>query len=73
MEKGVDSMDNSNKGIRQDKRWLNSVNTVEKESNYTVHIDLAEVLRAYTEGMVTAFNLGLMERNMRNDKNMMDD
>lgn len=33
-------------------------------AKYMVNVDLADVLRAYTEGMVTAFNLGLMERNI---------
>lgn len=48
------------------------VNTMEshelkklEDAKYVVKVDLADVLRAYMEGMVTAFNLGLMERNMQ--------
>lgn len=38
------------------------------ESVYVVHVDVAEILRVTVEAMVTGYNLGLMERNMRRDK-----
>lgn len=48
------------------KKVTNGVSSVDENASYTIHFDLAEILRVYTEGMVTAYNLGLMERNMRN-------
>lgn len=39
---------------------------------YVVTVDLADVLRAFSDGMVTAYNLGLMARNIESKAKQKD-
>lgn len=61
---------NYNNGYLQDNK-MQPIQDISSLPNavYTVNINLAEVLRIFSEGMVTAYNLGLMERNMRAEEN----